>query len=114
LKERLKAYGLTPVQHLILDLLDGEGGLSAGDIVKNLALDRATLSGVLDRMAENGWILKELDEEDRRFVRVYLTDKSKELKPVLAREREKANEEALSGLSLEESVLLKRLLKDIR
>jgi DNA-binding MarR family transcriptional regulator len=114
LKERLRGHGLTPVQLLILELLEEEEGLSAGDIVEKLTLDRATLSGVLDRMAQNGWITKNSDDKDRRFIRVYLTDKSREIKPLLVQEREQANEEALADLSLEEKVLLKRLLQDIR
>jgi len=105
---------LTPIQQLILELLEEEEGLSAGDIVEKLTLDRATLSGVLDRMARNGWISKNSDHKDRRFIRVYLTDKSREMKPLLVKEREMANEEALADLSLEEKILLKRLLHDIR
>ena len=114
LKERLRGHGLTPLQQLILELLEEKEGLSAGDIVEKLTLDRATLSGVLDRIAQNGWIIKNSDDKDRRFIRVYLTDKSREMKPLLVKEREMANEEALADLSLEEKILLKRLLQDIR
>lgn len=113
-KRHLLPHGLTPVQHLILESLWEEEGLSAGDIGKKLVLDNATLSGVLDRMTEKGWIVKEPDDEDKRFIRVYLTDKARKLKPLLIEKRELANDEILSGLSLEEKVLLKRLLRDVR
>lgn len=113
-KRHLLPRGLTPVQHLILESLWEEEGLSAGDIGKRLVLDSATLSGVLDRMAEKGWIRKEPDDEDKRFIRIYLTEKARELKPLLIQKRELANEEILRDLSLEERVLLKRLLRDVR
>ena len=45
-KRRLHSYGLTPIQHLILEALWEEDGLSAGDIGKKLIFDGATLSGV--------------------------------------------------------------------
>ncbi|HOX16588.1 MAG TPA: MarR family transcriptional regulator, partial [Smithellaceae bacterium] len=57
-KGRLQSYGLTPMQALVLHALYEEEGLSAGELGKRLALDSATLSGVLDRMAESGWIIK--------------------------------------------------------
>ena len=79
-----------------------------------MVLDNATLSGVLDRMAEKGWISKETDVKDRRFVRIYLSDKAREMKPLLLEERELANEEILRDLTLEEKVLLKRLLRHVR
>ncbi len=66
-KNRLQAHGLTPVQHLILEVLWEEEGLSAGDIGKRVLLDGATLSGVLDRMADAGWLVRQSDENDKRL-----------------------------------------------
>ena len=113
-KKRLLTYGLTPIQQLILESLWEEEGLSAGDIGKKLLLDSATLSGVLDRMTEKGWILKETDQKDKRFLRIYLSDRAKTLRPALLEEREQANEEILGTLTLEEKVLLKRMLRDLQ
>jgi len=112
-KRRLHSYGLTPIQHLVLEALWDEDGLTAGDIGKRLIFDGATLSGVLDRLSAGGWILKQPDREDKRMLRISLTAKSKELKPKLSAVRNQTNQELLAGFSLEEKVLLKRLLKDI-
>ncbi|MBW1944255.1 MAG: MarR family transcriptional regulator [Deltaproteobacteria bacterium] len=113
-KQHLLPYGITPVQHLILGALWVEEGLTATEIGKRLVLDNATLSGILDRMSEKGWVLKATDDADKRFIRIYLTDKAKKLKSSILAEREKSNDEILGSLNLEEKVLLKRLLKDIR
>ena len=113
-KKRLMPYGLTPIQHLILEALWLEDGISQKDIGTRLVLDRATLSGVLDRMAAGGWVTKGQDPEDKRSLRICLTNKGKDLKPRLSRERNQANEELMGGLNLEEKVLLKRLLKDVQ
>lgn len=112
-KKRLHPYGLTPIQHLILEALWREDGLSASDIGKKLVLDGATLSGVLDRMAAGGWVLKESDLDDKRILRIFLTPKSKELQPKLSEARDCTNEDLLKPFTLEEKVLLKRLLRDI-
>jgi DNA-binding MarR family transcriptional regulator len=113
-KQRIAVYGLTPVQQLVLGVLYEEEGISAGDIGKKLVLDPATLSGVLDRMAEGGWIVKKTDPSDKRLLQIFLTNQAKALAPKLMEERDKANEEILKKLSFEEKVLLKRLLKDLR
>ena len=113
-KRKLQSYGVTPIQHLILEVLWGENGLSASDIGKKLVLDGATLSGVLDRLAAGGWILKKPDKDDKRVLRNYLTPKSKELKPRLSEARDRTNEDLLEKFSLEEKVLLKRFLRDMQ
>jgi DNA-binding MarR family transcriptional regulator len=113
-KKRLLPYELTPIQHLILEALWLEDGISQKDIGTRLVLDRATLSGVLDRMSAGGWIIKEQDPDDKRTLRICLTEKGMDMKTRLAHERNQANEELLSSLNLEEKVLLKRLLKDVQ
>jgi DNA-binding MarR family transcriptional regulator len=113
-KQRLAVYGLTPIQQLVLGALSQEEGISAGDLGKKLVLDPATLSGILDRLVEGSWVIKETDPQDKRYLRLYLTDRARTHAPVLKEERDKANEDILRKLSLEEKVLLKRLLKDLR
>ena len=113
-KQHLLPHGITPVQHLILEALWDEEALTATEIGKRMTLDNATLSGILDRMSEKGWIVKATDDVDKRSIRIYLTGKAKKLKSSLLAKRKKSNKEILSNLSLEEKVLLKRLLKDIR
>lgn len=112
-QKRLKPYGLTNMQHLVLEGLWYQEGMTAAELGKVLILDKATLSGVLDRMAEAGWITKEQAPEDRRVYRLYPSAKANEMKEMLIAERRKANAELLSGFTLEEQVLFKRLLRDM-
>ncbi len=113
-KRRVSPYGLTPIQVLVLDAIREEEGLAAGEIGKRVVLDSATLSGVLDRLAERQWIVKETDTADKRSLRIYLGEKAKEVVGDLALDRERANDEILASFSMEEKVLLKRLLRDIQ
>jgi len=114
LKKMLKPYGLTPVQILILEALWEDDGLTAGDLSKRLVLDNATLSGVLDRLADADWISKETDAEDKRAIRIHLSNKAREYQEDLFQAREHVNETILQSFSQEEKLLLKRLLKDLR
>lgn len=114
LRRRLADFGITPIQHLVLEAVGEEEGLSAGEIGKRVALDSATLSGVLDRLEEAGWIAKQVDEVDRRILRVFLTAKARETLPALVEQRKGANVEVLGGLTEEEQVLLRHLLRNLR
>jgi len=112
-KAKLRPYNLTNLQHLVLEGLWIEEGVTAADLGKLLVMDKATLSGVLDRMIDSGWIRKESDPDDGRVLRLYTTEKAAELQDELIALRIAANEEMLAGFSHEEQVLFKRLLKDL-
>ncbi len=112
-KNRLKPYALTNLQHLVLEGLWFREGQTAAELGKLLILDKATLSGVLDRLDDAGWIVKVHDETDKRTVRIYPSGKADEQKDALIKEREDANTELLAGFSSEEQLLLKRFLKDL-
>jgi len=113
-KKRLQSYGLTPIQHLVIEALWQEDGLAAKDLGQKLVFDGATLSGVLDRLAAGNWVTKHTDPEDKRVLRVFLSQKSKDLKPALSEARDQTNAELLNSFTLEEKVLLKRLLRDFQ
>jgi DNA-binding MarR family transcriptional regulator len=112
-KSMLRPYDLTNLQHLVLEGLWYQEGVTAAELGKLLVLDKATLSGILDRMTESGWIRKERDPDDGRVFRIFTTNKAAEAKNELIDLRIRANEDLLSGFSLEEQVLFKRLLRDL-
>jgi len=106
--------GLTPVQTLVLMALSEEEGVSAGELGRKLGLDNATLSGVLDRLAEASWVVKEAAEDDRRVLCISLTARGRKIIRTLLTIRDNVNEEVLGGLKLEEKLLLKRMLRDLQ
>ncbi|MDM8538641.1 MarR family transcriptional regulator [Desulfobacterales bacterium HSG17] len=112
-KRQLKPYGLTNNQHLILEGLWYQNGQTAAELGKLLVLDKATLSGVLERLSNADWIDKRPDPEDRRNTRLYPSEKANKLKDELIELRKQANENLLSGYTLEEQVLFKRFLWDL-
>ncbi len=114
LKKRLQPYGLTPPQSLVILALNESEGVSAGELARRLTLDYATLSGLLDRLVEAGWIVKETADDDRRTLRISLTDKAREAAGDLIRARDSANDEIMECLRPEERLLLKRMLRDLQ
>ena len=112
-KKALKPFKLTNIQHLVLEALWYQEGYTAAELGKFLVLDKATLSGVLDRLVDHGWIRKEPDPDDGRVVRLYTAEKAEEMKDELIALRKTANEKLLSVFKPEERILLKRFLRDL-
>ena len=112
-KAMLRPYDLTNLQHLVLEGLWYRQGVTAANLGKLLVLDKATLSGILDRMIDAGWIRKERDPDDKRLFRLFTTKKADRAKQELIHLRIKANEEMLGGFSEEERALFKRMLREL-
>ena len=113
LKKALSQYDLTTAQALFLECIAVNNGIPASEIGKKLSFDHATVSGVLDRLEDTKWISKEIDTEDRRISRIFLTQKAKEKIPELLKTRRLVNEDTLKSFSQEEKILIKRLLREI-
>lgn len=112
-KKLLEPHGLTNLQHLVVEALVYEPGQTAGDLGKILILDKATLSGVIKRLHESGWIEKRADAEDARNQKLYPTEISLAAAKEMAKERKRFDAEFLAEFSPEERLLLKRLLRDL-
>jgi DNA-binding MarR family transcriptional regulator len=109
-QKRLKKYGLTNIQYLVLEVLWKMEGITASETGKILSIDKATLSGVIERMVDSQWVIKKQVENDKRVFQLYPSEKANQLKEKLIDERKKANDQLLSDFTLEERVLLRRLL----
>ena len=66
-------------QGRILYVLWQEDGLPIIELSKRTGLAKTTLTSMLDRMDEKGFLERVVDNKDRRMIRVYLTSKAKVL-----------------------------------
>lgn len=76
----LEPLGLTYPQYLVLLVLWAEDAISVKQLGEQLALDSATLTPLLKRLAERGIVVRKRDEADERVVRIHLTAEGKALK----------------------------------
>ncbi|MDP6515691.1 MAG: MarR family transcriptional regulator [Alphaproteobacteria bacterium] len=96
---RAKTLGLTRSQWRVLLHLQRTEGINQAGLADILEVEPITLTRLLDRLNEAGWVERRADPNDRRAWRLYLTPKTA---PVLERMRELATDmgdEALAGLS---------------
>ncbi len=83
-RQLLDEHDLTYPQYLILVVLWEKDGIAVRDLMQRLKLDSGTLSPILKRLERAGMVNKQRNDIDERIVRISLTDKSRQLKNVIA------------------------------
>ena len=75
----LKPLGLTYTQYIVFLVLWEKDGIPVGELGKRLMLDSGTLSPLLKKMRQAGYIEKRQSAEDERSFLITLTDKGRAL-----------------------------------
>lgn len=83
-RQLLDEHDLTYPQYLVLLVLWEKDGIAVRDLMQRLKLDSGTLSPILKRLERAGLVNKQRNDIDERIVRISLTDKSRQLKPMIA------------------------------
>ena len=76
----LKAVGLTYTQYVTMMVIWEEKTVSVHDLGQRLYLDSGTLTPVLKKLEQAGYIERRRSTEDERVVLAILTEKGKQLK----------------------------------
>lgn len=113
LKDSLSSVGVTTVQAKVLYYLQAEEGLTSTELGTRSRLDSATLTGVLDRLEQGGFLVRKPHPEDRRAIRIRLTEQGYVTAEKSSRIIEAANESFMSRLSTEEETIFRLLLKKV-
>ncbi len=72
---QLNADGVSFDQWRVMMALSEEGGSTMGKLAEELAINHPTLTKLIDRMAEEALVYRVPDPDDRRKVRMFLSDK---------------------------------------
>jgi len=73
------ASGLTASQLLVLEVLKSRGEMLTGELARAVDLRQATISILLDKLQERGFIERERGQSDRRRVWVRITPSGSEI-----------------------------------
>jgi DNA-binding MarR family transcriptional regulator len=73
-----------------------------------------TITSAIQKMEQLGYIRRKPDEKDQRILRLGITDKGKACIDDICRVGSAMEELVFRGMSMEETLLLKRLLVQIR
>lgn len=75
----LKPLGLTYTQYIVFLVLWEHDGIPVGEICDRLMLDNGTLSPLLKKMEQAGYVVRERSKADDRVVIISLTEEGKQL-----------------------------------
>ncbi len=76
----LKPLGLTYTQYIVFLVLWEEGSSTVGELGKKLFLDEGTLTPLLKKMADKGYVKRTRLKEDERVTQISLTPEGEALK----------------------------------
>ncbi|PZG17729.1 MarR family winged helix-turn-helix transcriptional regulator [Nonomuraea aridisoli] len=76
----LRALGLHPGQELLLMQLFERDGQTQSELLDSVGLDHSTVSKSLRRMQEAGLVTRRPNEDDRRALNVWLTDRGQAMR----------------------------------
>ncbi len=113
LNDRLRGIGITSSQCAVLDYLfhTNKEEVSQRDVERNLNLKNPTVTGLLKRLDEKGYILCVPNEEDKRKKNIYLTEKAYDIQRRMEADRKKLDKRLTMGMSKKEVDAVSRALE---
>jgi len=113
IKKELNKEKLTVPQLEIIGCLAPSKGLSLNELAERLLVTGGNVTGLIDRLERDGYVLRERNDEDRRIIYAKLTPKGKEIWHMIMPRYQACISDLMMGLTAEEKKILSRLLKKL-
>jgi MarR family transcriptional regulator, organic hydroperoxide resistance regulator len=107
-------HGVHEGQQYVLRCLWSEDGLTPGEVARRLGLATPTVTRATTRMEAAGLLRRVPHDQDRRLVRLVLTERGRTLEQVIGEEMDRLSDRALAGLDSAERAALVRSLNRVR
>jgi DNA-binding MarR family transcriptional regulator len=92
-------YGITRAQWAVLAKVERNEGLKQTELAEQMEMQPITLTRLIDRLCDNGWIERRSDDADRRVNRLYLRKAARPLLGKLSGLRSELTATALEGIN---------------
>lgn len=109
----LDGLGITQGEGHILSHLAASGDATIAELHRALAHRRSTLTSILDRLADRGWIMRETDPNDRRSFIIRLSRNGKKVAGEIYRELTRIEGQALRKVSQKDLHSLVTILQSL-
>jgi DNA-binding MarR family transcriptional regulator len=91
-------YGITRAQWAVLAGVERNEGMKQTELAEQLEMQPITLTRLIDKLCDNGWIERRGDDSDRRINRLYLKKAARPLLAKLAGLKAELTATALEGI----------------
>ena len=113
LDSHLVPYSVTAAQFKVLIIMHQFGIDTPAELSRHLGLDSGSITRMLDRLEQKGLLARQRSEQDRRQVRLVLTEDGKRLADMLPYIGAQSMNELAGALEPGELQTLERILKKI-
>ncbi|MGJ4897679.1 MULTISPECIES: MarR family winged helix-turn-helix transcriptional regulator [unclassified Bradyrhizobium] len=104
-------FDLTPVQYAALAAIAANPAIDQITLAGLIAYDRTTITGVIDRLAQKGLVVRRASARDRRSRELLITDEGRRTLEAITPAVEAAQRLMVRGLSEAEAKELVRLMQ---
>jgi DNA-binding MarR family transcriptional regulator len=112
--ESLRELNLYVGQDNLLHRLWAGDGITQMQLSEYLKCEPPTISNTVKSLEQNGFIYRQRDELDGRVMRIFLTEKGKEVEQAVTLKWQEHQELLLKSVSEEEQLLLNDLIKRMK
>lgn len=81
----LKEYGIGSGQYIFLVNISINEGISQKELSRIINIDKTTTAKAVKKLEQEGYIYKLQDEVDKRYHKLYMTEKGKEFMPTMSK-----------------------------
>ena len=92
-------FGITRAQWAVLAKVERSEGMKQSELAEQMEMQPITLTRLIDKLCDAGWIERRGDETDRRVNRLYLKKAARPLLGKLASLRSELTAAALEGIN---------------
>ncbi len=92
-------YDITRAQWAVLAKVERNEGMKQSELAEQMEMQPITLTRLIDKLCDNGWIERRGDDTDRRVNRLYLRKAARPLLGKLAGLRSELTATALEGIN---------------
>src|SRR5664279_845986 len=107
-------YGMTRAQWAVLAKVERNEGLKQSELAEQMDMQPITLTRLIDKLCDHGWIERRGDESDRRVNRLYLRKAARPLLTKLAELRSELTATALAGINPADAQRLLTQLEQVK
>ena len=111
--DALRAIDIYVGQDHLLWQLWNQDGVTQTELCERMGCEPPTLTNMVKKLEAYGLLMRKKDAFDARVTRVFLTEEGRKIRGPIDEIWQKHQDKMLEGISLEEQILLKRLLQQI-
>ena len=107
-------YGITRAQWAVLAKVERNEGMKQNELAEQLEMQPITLTRLIDKLCDRGWIERRSDDTDRRVNRLYLKQAAQPLLATLGALKSELTATALEGISPTDAQRLLSQLESVK